>query len=624
MYSLSLLSGIGLGVLSGRILSSEPGAPTASQQPIVSTFEEEGVYRLSYVADVFTVDQTPDSDLKQFILRPDPLKAEGRMAASRLMITSVPLQDQRPELAPQSDDLFAVTLAVTEETFVAGVPFKKTTYKHAPLYSDTAADVFSVQWEGVVGEQVVLVEVSGLIDSAAIPVIYEPVFASIEFSHGPGVLGSSITKMFTKQKKPSALEDKYIADAISPAVVKLYNVVCGVVFVEGRQASQEGCKAVVGSGFFVSSDGYIATNGHVVVFEPEDAFVQLLFNEPNIFQDYLRNNGLNDSQIQQIGQRSDLVAAVVAEIYKLPKGTVELRDREQIIIAALGDEPLEVADTSNFRQLAEADDTDTLKRAKLIAADFSSRDIYVVSSGDQAGFSSSDVALLKIDIKNAPFIRSLENSIVTQNQKISVLGFPADAENALIDRSSLAVTVTNGTIGSIRAAAGGDYKLFQSDADASQGSSGGPAITNDGRVFGLLTYRFKNETVQDAAKSYIRDFTDVKRLALQNGVSFSQTGDLQENWENGLRWYAQGYYSTALELFEEVQSEYPSHRLAPEYIAASKQAIDAGKDVSPQIVNYYAVGLAVGIIGTIGATLLIVRHHGRHKLYRFHIPHHAS
>lgn len=622
MYLISLGSGIGLGLIAGRLSSTQEQVNQSTTAAPLKKIQGQQ-FQLTYDPGTFIESSSTIEGKTIQLLRPDPVKSEGRLAASRFSIATS--ESTKTNLlsvfAPLSDELFSVSSERQSDEVLGGVLFEKYVHEHTPLYSDTAAKVYSLQWLGYFEGIAYAISVEGLIDSADTPAVYEPVFASLAFGSTSEVLGLSVSDVFKKEARPAPLSDRYVADAISPAVVKIYNVVCGVVFVEGRQASQDGCKAVVGSGFFVSSDGYIATNGHVVVFEPEDAFVQLLFNEPQVFADYLRNNGLTSEQIEQLSQRPDLLAAVVAEIYALPEGTIELKNREHIILVAQGEDPLQAESLSNYRELAKLKETDTLKRAQLVAADYSPRDIYVVSSGSNQGFSSSDVALLKVDINNAPYIKSVDGSIVTQNQAISVLGFPSDAENALINNTQLAVTVTNGTISSIRTAAGSDYKLYQSDADASQGNSGGPAVTSDGKVFGLLTYRFKNEAVQDAAKSYIRDFTDIKRLALANGISFNQTGDVQDNWELGLRYFAAGYYSTALDYFKEVQRDFPSHRLAPQYIAASNQAIESGRDVQASTINYLAIGLIVGMVGGAGATVLIVRHHARHKIYRFHFPH---
>ena len=622
MYLLSLGSGIGIGVITGQLISTNNNETINNKISSTSKVEKAGVYSFTYSQGTFEKIVSRNSQDNSVQLRPDPLVSAGKVAASRFSISSIPVSESALEtFAPKTDELFEVSLESQKDEVISGVPFTKYVYIHQPQYSSSAQPVYSVVWLGSNDRDSIVIKVEGLIGSNEIPGVYEPVFASLKFSNGPDVLGLNISKIFNKTPEPSPLSQKYIADSISPSVVKIYNIVCGVIFLDGQQISQEGCQGTVGSGFFVSSDGYIATNGHVVVFEPTDAFVELLMNEPQLFAQYFRQKGLEDSQISQLSSRADLMAAVVAEFYSLPEGTIEMRNMQQTILVAHGDDPLPVVSTADFRSMANLKDSKSLKHAKIVASDYSPKDIYVVSSGDQHGFSSSDVALLKVDLQNSPFIRSYDGSIITQNQAISVLGFPADAENALIDNSEIAVTVTNGTIGSIRTAVGSSNKLFQSDADASQGSSGGPAVNSEGQVFGLLTYRFKNETMQDAAKSYIRDFSDVKQLALNNGVTFNQQGSVQENWEMGLRYYADGYYSESLKYFEAVQEDYPSHRLAPQYIAAANRAIDNGRDISPKTINYLSVGLGVGIVGMIGAGLLIVRHHGRHKLYLLHFPH---
>lgn len=631
MYGLVVASGVGLGIIIGRAMDDPPAATVKQPAPKLTT-KRSAAFSFDYDTQLFTLKDVEEKGMQGSVVKLKPGLGLAADIASQLSVLSVTdgvatVESAQQQFAPTSNDEFVVEPTGSSSETIANVAFTKYVYAHSPKFKEDNPTVYSVHWIGTVENRVMLIKAEGLVGSPALPALYAPLLASLKFNGQPAVLGFQLPSLLLSQKETPELAQKYIADTISPAVVKVYSITCGTIYVDGQRASSYGCNGVVGSGFFVSSDGYVATNGHVVVYSPKDAFVQLLFNEPEVFADYLRSSGLKDGQIAALGNRPDLLAAVVAQIYELPDTAVELREMKQAVLIAHGDEPLEAVAGENLDSLFRISDTDTIKRAEVIATDFSSKDIYVITAGDTEGFSSSDVALLKVDIDDTPFIASLNDSIITQNQAISVLGFPSDAENQLIDTSQLAVTVTNGTIGSIRTAAGGEYRLFQSDADASQGSSGGPAITADGQVFGLLTYRFKSETAQDAAKSYIRDFEDVKQLALTNDIHFRQTGTVQENWELGIRWYAAGYYSEALSHFALVEEAFPSHRLVSEYTTAAKLAIENGQDIPATTVNALAVGLTVGLLGTLGAGALIVRHHARHKLYLLHSHHglhHAS
>ena len=383
--------------------------------------------------------------------------------------------------------------------------------------------------------------------------------------------------------------------------------------------SDDTCSGSTGSGFLVSGDGYIATNGHVVVYGAKDILVNNLLSNKNLLAQFLKGTKLSPAQIQEVMNRPDLTASVVSGIYDLSDSQLRLVNQREKTIVALGDTPLEIKDEAELKRLVDKfESTSSLKQATVIGYDYSSKDQLTLVADPEKGFSASDVALLKVSIHNAPFI-PISKTPITQSQKITLFGFPGDAENELTDNSKLGVTVTNGSISSIREAAGGKAKLYQSDADASQGNSGGPAIDENGEVFGLLTYRFSSGSTTNAAKSYVRDITDFTKLVKDKHVILDTTSSTQEAWQRGLSLYGQHHYSAALKEFEQISREYPSHRLASTYIDLSKQAIQDGKDVKDPSTLLLIIGIGVGIGGLGMAIVLIARQHGFHKVYRaFH------
>ena len=204
---------------------------------------------------------------------------------------------------------------------------------------------------------------------------------------------------------------------------------------------------------------------------------------------------------------------------------------------------------------------------------------------------------------------------------MTLFGFPGDADNQLTDNSSLGVSVTNGTISAIRESAGTRSKLYQSDADASHGNSGGPAVDRDGRAFGILTYRYSSGNQADATKSYIRDIADFTELVSANNVELNTTSSTQDAWEQGLTAYSNQYYSKALEQFNYVQKQFPAHRLVATYIDYSEQAIREGKDVREPSAALFVLGVGAGLGGLLVAILLTTRHYGHHRAYYEHTKH---
>lgn len=499
---------------------------------------------------------------------------------------------------------------ITEETEeLASNSFDKFIFRYESSRENTVAPIYSIVWVSTVNDYTYTVSLKGLIGSSAIPSAYGQVLDSFQF-------GQTLAAQFFRQTSGSWINqssstNQYLSDLISPAVTKIYHIVCGSISFEFQTVSDQQCRAVTGSGFLISNDGYMATNGHVVVYEPEDALVDVLLANPLELSSFLTNVvGLSPGQITSLQSQPEELASIVAKIYDLPSDAITFRDKREVILASIGASPVQPETEEDILGLFSFRDTNDVKKAELVDFSYSGKDQLNLFSGSPEGFTQSDVALLKVSLDNAPIVHLASASDVTPGQEVTLLGFPNDAENQLVDTSELVVSITNGTISSIRTAAGGEGRLFQTDSDASQGNSGGPAISREGRALGLLTYRFKDSTTQNAAKSYVRDIEDIRQLLRQQDVVLNVNSPLQQAWSNGLRYYSQSRFRDALHEFNIVANLYPSHRLVDNYIDASEANIAQGLDRSGSPIAFY-VGLVVGG-GMLALSLQLIFHHRRH------------
>ncbi|MDZ7785607.1 MAG: serine protease [Candidatus Saccharibacteria bacterium] len=536
--------------------------------------------------------------------------APDSVSDSRVAVQLYPLAEEEG---------FQTELTDESETTLGGAEVIKRTYRYVPVNQSRLAPTYSVQWIGVQGDRAFNVHLRGLIGSATVPAAFDDVFNTLRIGSANvqgSVLGvDTVASGLWNNKAAAQTTDQYGIERVSPAVVKIYHATCGTLVAFDQKVGGQNCNFNTGSGFLVSSRGHVATNGHVVEYSAEDAFVSVLLSNPQTLSSFLTQVvGMSEQQVSSLRDRPTLLASLIAEIYELPKNAIQLQNESHTYFVALGDEPLEINGRAEISRLQNRLNSDSLVKAQMIGSDYSSKDLYVVSSGDEAGFSSSDVALLKAPVSDTPFIE-LFNGTVTQNMAVALLGFPGDADNLLTDNTALNTTVTNGSISAIRQSAGGRYTLYQSDADASSGNSGGPALTPDGQAFGLLTYRFKSETRQDAAKSYIRAIEDLRAVASDNDVNFTHDGSVQIDWEKGLDLYAQNQFSDALVEFKKVDEAFPAHRLADTYIANAEQAIAEGRDAGDTPLLAY-IGGGAALIGLGAGVVLMVRHHGHHQRYK--------
>jgi serine protease Do len=519
--------------------------------------------------------------------------------------------------APQPTNLATITEESRTTESIGGSLMTKTTYVVTPKFAGKPSR--TIVWAAQVNNRPLAISLKGLVGSG-IPTSMTALFQSVSLDTDSKVEG--ISDLF--KADPPSIDQKYVADLISPAVVKVYHIVCGSLVYQGAVLSDDTCSGVTGSGFIVSEDGYIATNGHVVVYGAKDMLANALLANPALLEQFLVSSEMTTAEITEVINRPELTASVVAKIYDLPNADLRLINQRERTVVATGNTPVTMDDEAAVKKLvAEFKNSDDLKQATVVSYDYSAKDQLTIVADPESGFSASDVALLKIDIDNAPLITMTSEGVV-QNQKLMLLGFPSDADNELTDNSELALTVTNGSISSIRDAAGGKSKLYQSDADASHGSSGGPAVNEDGEAFGLLTYRFESGEVGDAAKSYIRGIEDFTALVSGKNITLNTVSSTQAAWEKGLSLYGKQQYTAALVQFQTAASTYPSHRLAEAYVDMSKKAISEGKNVQEPSTSAVVAGIIGGSGLLIVAVVLISRHFGHHRVYRTFHRHHVA
>jgi hypothetical protein len=111
------------------------------------------------------------------------------------------------------------------------------------------------------------------------------------------------------------------------------------------------------------------------------------------------------------------------------------------------------------------------------------------TDGGPATESGKDIAIVKIDARNLPTAALGNSDRVQLGQPVHLLGFPGVVlyHDLLDKRSAVEASVTSGTISSVKLDARG-APVIQTDAAASWGNSGGPAINEQGEVIGILTF----------------------------------------------------------------------------------------------------------------------------------------
>lgn len=375
------------------------------------------------------------------------------------------------------------------------------------------------------------------------------------------------------------------------------------------------CITSMGSGFFISEDGILATNGHIVKNLPNTALYygllsgkldNLLNDFLNLYLSQLVGRPISSTELKQkvdeVHQNKEVlyqVGGLIADLNQ--KNILKFQNESNSYYLQLGNQPAVLTSTG----LTE---TDSIIKASLIGVDYLEQNI-------ETGFVSSDVALLKVNkqgVYPSLSLGNLDEAYVGSN--LQIVGFPAAAmSGGLLDSASMSEpTFTKGVVSAIKLAKGNQKKLIQTDAIINHGNSGGPAVLLNGQVVGVATYGIAAED-GSGSYNYLRDIQDIKDLVVKQNLKLNQ-GELSTLWQQGLDNYWLGYFKYSSEKFKKVQSLYPQHPLVEKYLQSSNSKINTVEDLTPKFTHkqrtffmtILGTIMALSIISTISTLVLIV------------------
>lgn len=326
-----------------------------------------------------------------------------------------------------------------------------------------------------------------------------------------------------------------------PAVVRIVDGAAGRIWFQppGYQGQAFDVSAIaLGSGFFISSNGYIATNAHVVSFthDGEDKAKQALFYQ----------------MVQQIAQ----------QIGKDPRSLNTSFINEHSTLQSF----------TLFHHVIIPDGTALPFEIKQYGAPTG-------ESNDQG----KDVAIVKIEVKGAPVLKLADSDKVQLQDHVTVIGYPgaADTFNSglLSSKSALEATINDGKISAKKQASSG-APILQTNTAATHGNSGGPVLNDQNEVIGLLTFRGDTVNGQEISGfSFIVPSNTVMEYVKSAGTT-NDLGPTDNFYREGLNYYWDQYYSSAIPKFEEVKRLFPQHSEVDRLIQSAQQAKAEGKEKS--------------------------------------------
>jgi S1-C subfamily serine protease/rhodanese-related sulfurtransferase len=311
---------------------------------------------------------------------------------------------------------------------------------------------------------------------------------------------------------------------VKPAVALVMTEVSGTVrLVCPSKGPQEVAASPVqanGSGFLITPDGYLVTNGHVVQpYVEEDPDTREAFIREAIGRRCL-DPSVPEAKRRKMIQELYPRIAPAARIDWKKTLTVVLSNRERFVGEVKAYSP--PLQERPGRQIPGAT--------------------------GQAVESGKDVAILKIDASNLPTIPFGDSDRVQVGQPIWILGYPGVVlyHDLLDKRSAVEATVTGGHVSSLKRDTRG-APVIQTDAAASWGNSGGPAVDDRGQAVGILTFisLTADETQSIQGFNFLVPANVAREFARAAGAPLGAVSAFNIVWHDAVTRYMRGDYAGA-------------------------------------------------------------------------------
>ena len=372
---------------------------------------------------------------------------------------------------------------------------------------------------------------------------------------------------------PKATTLEKVSSLVQPGMVYLETSYSGLVYdptigayVGGNQSPQS-FSAVAGgcSGFFVNPDGYFASAGHCVEYDPA-------IKQPIIAQ---AAEWSFQNEAWPEGWTLGMAKSYAARYWKVRSAESPGRARpDRHVNAAYG---VDVGGLPVGRALP----------ARLIG---------------HRSFTKGDVALLKIEAEDVPVLKLAPGSTVDVGTEVVAVGYPASVD--VVTDVTFEASFKDGSVSSHKTTGGGLVGAYEISAPVSKGMSGGPTVDLQGRVVGVNSFYPKGET---QPFNFVSPVAEVAQLMRDKGVE-NRLGRTNALYLAGLRAYYAGDREVALAKLDAVLGQVPEHEFAQEFRAKAlrlpKESSGSGFPIA-----LLAIGLA-GVAALAGAVAFGLRRRG--------------
>lgn len=327
-----------------------------------------------------------------------------------------------------------------------------------------------------------------------------------------------------------------------------------------------------GTGFFISGDGYVLTNCHVI--DRDSAYIQRQFML-STFQEVTENSIKALEQSWQVSL-SDEQRNTLFDVYGF------LYSRTS---------PMQLSNVEKQVNVVYRIGNENNHEARI------KKEARILIKGEP--MPGKDVAILKIDdVRNLPSLKIARENVPRIGSRALVIGFPDPVGNhAFLARESAnEPTLTVGVISSIKKSIH-QFPVIQMDAIIAHGSSGSPVCDEKGEVIGLATFgsiEKKSGTLASGFNfavpvSVIRSFIDSLKI-------LPDPSNATTLYNQGLQFFYTSYYRKALAKFKEVESINANYPMLYSFMNEAERKAVSDSDKQNYFEKYFFRIMAIFLI----------------------------
>lgn len=244
-----------------------------------------------------------------------------------------------------------------------------------------------------------------------------------------------------------------------------------------------------------------------------------------------------------------------------------------------------------------------------------------------------DIAIIKIEVDDAPVLKLGDSKEVQLREQIGIIGYPIVADNAnsldsykqvLSDQSLVEASVTEGRISNPNKILKDNSPVLQLDALAVYGSAGSPVLNSQGQVIGLVApAEIDRNPFFNGDKSRLAErgipiaipANSIKEFVQSAGLK-NEEGRTDTLFQEGLKSFLAGDYQTAKNKFEAVKELFREHSEVDRLIGRSNELL---VDQEPPYAMMGAIaGAVLGLFALVA--FLLMRKAGAKKRKKAAVP----